>query len=52
MTTATFSNLSHTMSGALPRVDTDLLQTAAAVVSAIGASAFVLAILASAQAGI
>jgi len=51
MRTATFTNLAQTMTGSLPQIDTDLLQTAAAVVSAVAASAFVLAILASVQAG-
>jgi hypothetical protein len=52
MTTATLSNLTHTATFAFPRIDTDLLRTAAAVVSAVAASAFVLAILSSVQAGL
>ena len=52
MTTATFSHLAHSMTVSFPRIDTGLLQTAAAVISAVAASAFVLAILSTVQAGL
>jgi hypothetical protein len=52
MTTATFSHLTHTLTDSFPHIDTAFLQTAAAVISAVAASAFVLSILASVQAGL
>jgi hypothetical protein len=52
MTTTTFSPLTTLMTGSLPRIDTDLLRTAAAIVAAVASSTFVLSILATVQAGL